>query len=508
MVIDQAFQAEIRYPRLVYHPCQLGMRSQDVVPGSGVLIGEDIRVILVIHAADIGAETGFQTDLVEEGLGVVESEAPAGVGGVRGAELSGRTGKLGAEIEDTEGGSSLPDPKIDSLGHRGLVSPRIHGEDHIERTAALLCVDLDHAVTKVSVFGARHSGQDLYGFDILDAETSGAGSRHGTEIAVSSHAYSIYLYRRSEGGVAIGCAAATKRDDIVAGEVRIYGLSSRKQGRDIRGVGKLEMIEGVPSDILGRVDVVLGCLRGNHHFFQGESVEIKFHHKVFDVAGNLEFLSFRNIAKTVDFHLVSGHLDFAEGKGALIGAYSPEIVFIEPDYGSRNRLSSLGVHYLSADFRRAGLLRSHRRAGGQRGSICEGGQRGITCSRGSQVHGRGICAGDQRGSQGGGKSQKKWNDYSLPHITDKLFYFFSFKGQNTDFFCLKELVTDLNSIIIPKILTKYINFDEVPAPNPHFTEYYIPRDSPSDKKEAMPRISCLDKKWGRSFWTSPEIEML
>ena len=71
-----------------------------------------------------------------------------------------------------------------------------------------------------------------------------------------------------------------------------------------------------------------------------------------------------------------------------------------------------------------------------------------------------------------------------------------------------EFKNDSSMYIKHKILTKYINFDEVPAPNPHFTEYYIPRDSPSDKKEAMPRISCLDKKWGRSFWTSPEIEML
>ena len=138
-------------------------------------------------------------------------------------------------------------------------------------------MDFDHTAVQVSVLCRRYSGDDFYRFDIGHGDAAGIYSAHIAERRIVADAYSVYFYRRSESRVACGRTSVAQRENIVAGQVRNFRLSSRKKGGNIAYIRYLQMFQCVTPDVERGVQLTLRSLCGNDYVVQGKCIFLQLY---------------------------------------------------------------------------------------------------------------------------------------------------------------------------------------------------------------------------------------
>ena len=161
-IIDIGIELQVCRPRLVNLPCQGCIGTQGIVPYLGILALESIRVILAVHASKVAVNPYFKSEHSGKSVAPYSTQASSGIRLIRGSELLGGIGPLGTQVQHTG-----VDPHIDTFGKGRLISPRVHGERHVERRTAPLGMNLHHSAAQVPVFRRRHAGDHLNRFDIV-----------------------------------------------------------------------------------------------------------------------------------------------------------------------------------------------------------------------------------------------------------------------------------------------------------------------------------------------------
>lgn len=124
----------------------------------------------------------------------------------------------------------------------------------------------------IAVFDRRNARDDFDRFDVGRSDVAGAGTFQISQRSIGRKAYSIDLDRRAERCVADRRTAVAQREPRVVHQVGIDGLAARQQGRNIRCVDHLEVVDGIAADrARGRHGV--GYLAGRYdNIFQRQVV--------------------------------------------------------------------------------------------------------------------------------------------------------------------------------------------------------------------------------------------
>ena len=234
---------------------------------------------------------------------------------------------MAADVQD-----ALAD--ADALGNGHVISARIDRESGLHGCASLPGGNLDHPAAEVAVFGRRNAGNDLDGLDVLHLEAAGIDAGQAAEGRVVAHPDAVHFHGGAERGVARARSASADGQFRCGGEVRIDGLATGHQGRDIRQAGHLQVVQGRPFDLPGGVEVVLGHLGRDDDLVQGERLLLQDDVKTVDVVGYLQFPDVGHEAQAFRLHLVGTGFHALQDELSVQVRDRPEVVLVQMDDGA------------------------------------------------------------------------------------------------------------------------------------------------------------------------------